>query len=182
MTLTLTLALTLTDSFQERFVITKGYSATTLPRFILSMRAAGRRCDLVLIDGDHGFVGTSNDLKVLREASGPHTAVVVDDVVPQCGEGLGGADEADAAAYCKTYLAYKAGEKRQGRRDLRVHRPGAAVRKVASKGVIEVAERYGPYAMGTRENPCFRTRQGPRCGRPHEFDWGFVVARYLNTD
>ena len=44
------------DSFQERFVITKGYSATTLPRFILSMRAAGRRCDLVLIDGDHGFV------------------------------------------------------------------------------------------------------------------------------
>ena len=72
-------------------MITKGYSATTLPRFILSMRAAGRRCDLVLIDGDHGFVGTSNDLKVLRKASGPHTAVVVDDVVPQCGEGLGGA-------------------------------------------------------------------------------------------
>ena len=48
--------------------------------------------------------------------------------------------------------------------------------------MIEVAERYGPYAMGTRENPCFRTRQGPRCGRPHEFDWGFVVARYLNID
>ena len=56
------------------------------------------------------------------------------------------------------------------------------MRKVVSNGVIEVAERYGPYAMGTRENPCFRTRRGPRCGRPHEYDWGFVVARYLNTD
>ena len=80
------------------------------------------------------------------------------------------------------HLAYnhKAGSKKRG--DLRLHRPGSAVRKVVSNGVIEVAERYGPYAMGTRENPCFRTRRGPRCGRPHEFDWGFVVARYLNTD
>ena len=28
-------------------------------------------------------------------------------VVPLCGEGPGGADEADVAVYCKTYLAYK---------------------------------------------------------------------------
>lgn len=127
----------LTNSFQERFVLTKGYSVKTLPRFIASMRAAGRRCDLILIDGDHGLVGTRNDLKALSEAAGPHTAVVVDDVVPQCGEGPGGADEADVAEYCKTYLAYKAGSKKRG--DLRLHRPGSAVRKVASNGVIEVA-------------------------------------------
>ena len=43
----------LTNSFQERFVVTKGYSVKTLPRFIASMRAAGRRCDLILIDGDY---------------------------------------------------------------------------------------------------------------------------------
>ena len=86
-------------------------------------------------------------------------------VVPQCGEGPGGADEADVAEYCKTYLAYKvstgskyrqsvqavstyavysptasrtikAGSKKRG--DLRLHRPGSAVRKVASNGMIEV--------------------------------------------
>lgn len=84
------------------------------------------------------------------------------------------------AVYCKTYLAFKATSTHRG--DLRLHRPGAAVRKVASNGLVEVAERYGPYAMGTRENPCFRTRSGPRCGRPHEYDWGFVVVRYLNMD
>ena len=30
--------------------------------------------------------------------------------------------------------------------------------------------------------PIYLSRRGPRCGRPHEYDWGFVVARYLNTD
>ena len=63
-----------------------GYSAKTLPRFIASMRAAGRRCDLVLIDGDHGFVGTRNDLKSLRDVAAAHTAVVVDDVRERCPE------------------------------------------------------------------------------------------------
>ena len=44
------------------------------------------------------------------------------------------------AVYSPTTLrTIKAGSKKRG--DLRLHRPGSAVRKVASNGVIEVADR-----------------------------------------
>ena len=163
-------------SFGERFNLTKGYSAQTVPHFVKVMRAAERSCDVVLVDGDHGFVGTYRDLRMLQRASSSTTAVVVDDVVPQCGEMLGGIDEADATEYCA-----RVRRDTKGRESGRIVRPGAALRRAQADGLLSVQERYGPFAMGTRYNPCFRTNKGPWCGGQHQFDWGFAVARYVLT-
>ena len=162
------------------------------------MRHRGRRtCDVLLVDGDHSEVGTRYDINALGAVVREGSTLVVDDTVPVClspsveasSGGPLAIDEADAAHYCNEVRAVA--QTRKDGRDARIVGPGWAVRKLAHAGRIRVTERYGPFMMGTSLNPCFRAPRRRRChaaadeecfrwcGAPHEFDWGFVVARYL---
>eukprot|EP00966_Prymnesium_polylepis_P107152 2481446-Prymnesium_polylepis.1 len=190
-------------SFGERFRLTPGYSRKTLPSFVRSLARNGSSCDVLLVDGDHTEPGTRFDINTLGAAVHASSALVVDDTVPVClpssVTSQSGApfavDEADEASYCDDVRAVAA--QRKNRRDPRILGPGWAVRKLASAGRMHVTERYGPFAMGTEVNPCFRTTRRQKCrsagdiagdaacsqwcGAPHEFDWGFVVARYTDV-
>ena len=151
---------------------------------------------MLLVDGDHSEVGTRYDINTLGAVVHEGSTLVVDDTVPVClsptVEAPSGVplavDEADAELYCNEVRA-TAKVRRDGR-DARIVGPGWAVRKLAHAGRIRVTERYGPFAMGSTLNPCFRAPRRRKCfataeaecfrwcGAPHEFDWGFVVAQY----
>lgn len=157
-------------SFGERLTITRGISRRTLPGFVKAMAANGSRCDVVLVDGDHGESGVRFDVRALAALAHERTRLLIDDVVPVCALDRSVRDEADAAGYCAEVRALA--------HDRRIVGPGRAVRLLAAEWAIRVLQRYGPFAMGSAPSPCFRVPQGVHCGGRHQFDWGFVVAAF----
>ena len=158
--------------FGSRFQLHPGNSRDMLLGWSAVFVDAGYRCDLVLVDGDHTYLGTRKDIIDLRLAAADGAWLVVDDVVPECNPAKrsGAADEAYCAAWSRAHPHKKW--------DQRVIGPGIAVRNLIQLGVLlnVSAEMHGPHEMGSPFNPCLRAPSGPVCSPI--FDWGFAVVRY----
>jgi len=70
----------------DRLHVVMGDSRVTLPRFAAQ---AGRRFDLILIDGGHDEATCRADVTNARALAGPDALVVVDDLMPHKGYGVG---------------------------------------------------------------------------------------------
>ena len=78
----------LNTSFGGRLSFHPGHSHNTLTEWTASARAAGTRCDLVLVDGGHTFRAARADVELLQSVATPQSRLVIDDIAMPPGYAL----------------------------------------------------------------------------------------------